>query len=197
MRRTNKFLRSPLIGWSHANNINITGSSRRERCIMLSQYWIDKSDMIKSAPAWDAVACDVRNGFPIWGGTQGGSNGFKKLDIFWQKESELGRFEKVAKIIFCNMQFYPTRTLCYEFLPSNEARKCNFITTQGWEEGISATQILKFEFPAKIFNFQTSPVRQCFRDHWISLARLNIAVWKLYHTEFNMCRSTLLTGIWS
>ena len=128
---------------------------------------------------------------------QGGSNGFKKLDIFWQKESELGRFEKVAKIIFCNMQFYPTRTLCYEFLPSNEARKCNFITTQGWEEGISATQILKFEFPAKIFNFQTSPVRQCFRDHWISLARLNIAVWKLYHTEFNMCRSTLLTGIWS
>ena len=132
-----------------------------------------------------------------WGGFQGGSNGFKKLDIFWQKESELGRFEKVAKIIFCNMQFYPTRTLCYEFLPSNEARKCNFITTQGWEEGISATQILKFEFPAKIFNFQTSPVRQCFRDHWISLARLNIAVWKLYHTEFNMCRSTLLTGIWS
>ena len=128
---------------------------------------------------------------------QGGSNGFKKLDSFWQKESELGRFEKWQKIIFCNMQFYPTRTLCYEFLPSNEARKCNFITTQGWEEGISATQILKFEFPAKIFNFQTSPVRQCFRDHWISLARLNIAVWKLYHTEFNMCRSTLLTGIWS
>ena len=128
---------------------------------------------------------------------QGGSNGFKKLDIFWQKESELGRFEKVAKIIFCNMQFYPTRTLCYEFLPSNEARKCNFITTQGWEEGISATQILKFEFPAKIFNFQTSPVRQCFRNHWISLARLNIAVWKLNHIEFNMCRSTLLTGIWS
>ena len=85
------------------------------------------------------------------------------------------------------MQFYPTRTLCYEFLPSNEARKCNFITTQGWEEGISATQILKFEFPAKIFNFQTSPVRQCFRNHWISLARVNVAVLKLNHMEFNMC----------
>ena len=31
--------------------------------------------------------------------------------------------------------------------------------------GISATKILKFEFPAKIFNFQAFPVWQCFRNH--------------------------------
>ena len=42
----------------------------------------------------------------------------------------------MAKINFCNMQFYPTRTLCYEFQIPRMNTLQNFITSQGQSKAV-------------------------------------------------------------